>query len=174
MLIPILTNLAVSKLGISFFRTVDNYLLQKFVPKLLSVAHALFWLHQTSISERCALVSPLSPPVVSIMRWTAAESVWRQASSDRHPSWTLPNWSTQEHMRRGKHVHIFHQLCPVSAIKNMQCVQHTHISFFHDSGSLLRSSSEFVSTSVWITEETINGDLYFKCRICNGEIWLSV
>jgi len=93
---------------------------------------------QMSISgQHCTWINfvRVCPPVVSIMGWTAAKSVWRQASSERHPSWTLPNWSTHEHMHRGKCIQIYRQLWTVSAVNYMYSMHNTqtdtHISFFH-------------------------------------------
>lgn len=69
------------------------------------------------------------PPVLSIMGGgggTAAESVWRQAASERHPSRTLPSWSTHEHMHRGECIHIYHQLWKVPTVNNIYSTHNTH------------------------------------------------
>lgn len=56
---------------------------------------------------------------------TAAESVWRQAAIERHPSWTLPSWSTHEHMHTEKCIHFYHQLWEVLTVNNIVCTIHT-------------------------------------------------
>lgn len=79
---------------------------------------------QKNISEQhCALVNfvcvraCVCPPVLSIMGWTAAASVWRQATSER------------------KCIHIYHQLWPVSAVNNIysihQYAQYTRMHTYH-------------------------------------------
>lgn len=57
---------------------------------------------------------------------TAAASVWRQAASERHPSQTLPSWSTQAHMHRGKCIHIYHRLCKGPTVNNIFRAHNTH------------------------------------------------
>lgn len=92
------------------------------------------FLNNTVYESGLCVCSGVCPPVLSIMLWTAAESVWRQPASERHLSRMLPSWSTHEHMHRNKCSHIYHQICQVPVVNNIYSMYnthtHTHITFF--------------------------------------------